>query len=301
MTITATGHSYSTVDGTFLDAWFPDVDPTVTRPHRSCLAETLGFITSEVLEVTIADIEAPPAGPADAYLRLHLLSRRTYRPHQQNLDGIFGMLTNVAWTTAGPVAPDQVDALRIAAAAQDHQLGVTSVDKFPRMTDYVIPSGVRIADADRVRLGAHLAEGTTVMHEGFCNFNAGTLGTAMIEGRITGGVVLGANSDLGGGASIQGTLSGGGTEVVSIGENCLIGANAGCGMSLGDNCIIEAGLYVTGGTKVTLPDGEVQPARNLSGQPDLLYRRNSMTGTVEAIPSGGAKWQGLNTELHAGQ
>lgn len=293
----ATGHSYiDTESGAVLDVWFPAGG---IEPRRSCPAERHGLIRGEQIEVTIASLDEPAADAADAYLRLHLLSRRVVQPHGANLDGVFGLLTNVAWTSAGPVLPARVDELRSAVAADAHDLHVTSVDKFPRMTDYVIPEGVRIGDADRVRLGAHLAEGTTVMHEGFVNFNAGTLGASMVEGRISAGVVVGAHSDLGGSASIMGTLSGGGTEVISIGEHCLLGANAGVGISLGDNCIVEAGLYVTGGTKVSMPDGSVVAGRQLSGQPGLLYRRNSVTGAVEAVTRDGASWSGLNEALHA--
>ncbi len=299
MSITATGHSYVDADsGETLDAWFPG--PGV-EPRRSCLAETVGMIAGKSVTVTIESPDQPATSAAEAYLRLHLVSRRVHPPHGINLDGVFGLLTNVAWTSAGPILPTRVDALRAAAADHGHDLHVTSVDKFPRMTDYVIPDGVRIADADRVRLGAHLADGTTVMHEGFINFNAGTLGPSMVEGRISAGVIVGAHSDLGGSASIMGTLSGGGTEVISVGEHCLIGANAGIGISLGDRCIVEAGLYVTGGTKVSMPDGSVVRGRDLSGQSGLLYRRNSVTGTVEAVPSDGGSWGGLNTELHANQ
>jgi 2,3,4,5-tetrahydropyridine-2-carboxylate N-succinyltransferase len=218
-------------------------------------------------------------------------------PRTLNLDGAFGLLANVAWTSRGPVALDQLDSITWNFAQRGDYLVVNGVDKFPRMTDYVVPSGVRIADASRVRLGAHLAAGTTVMHEGFCNFNAGTLGASMVEGRISAGVVVGDGSDIGGGASIMGTLSGGGKEVISVGERCLLGANSGLGISLGDNCIIEAGLYVTGGTLVRLPDGEVVKARALSGANNLLYRRNSTTGAVEASQREGT-WGGLNAALH---
>jgi len=299
MGITATGHSYlDAYSGATLDVWFPDGD---VEANRSCLAQQVDLVRGEQVTVTVESVDEPAATAAEAYLRLHLISRRTFQPHQINLDGVFGLLTNVAWTSAGPVVPGRVDALRSAIAGHNHDLHVTSVDKFPRMTDYVIPDGVRIADADRVRLGAHLAEGTTVMHEGFVNFNAGTLGPSMVEGRISAGVVVGAHSDLGGSASIMGTLSGGGTEVISVGEYCLIGANAGIGISLGDNCTVEAGLYITGGTKITLPDGSVRRGRELSGESGLLYRRNSQSGAVEAVPSGSTSWQGLNADLHANQ
>ena len=246
----------------------------------------------------IDDLAAPPTGACDAYLRLHLISHRLATPHSINLEGIFGILANVAWTSAGPCAIEQLAATRTRFIAAGQQLSVTSVDKFPRMTDYVVPAGVRIADADRVRLGAHLAAGTTVMHEGFVNFNAGTLGASMVEGRISAGVVVGDGSDLGGGSSIMGTLSGGGKEVVRVGERCLLGANAGIGISLGDDCIVEAGLYVTAGTRVTLPDGSVVKGRELSGRNGLLMRRNSQSGAVEALPRSG-KWGGLNAALHA--
>ena len=208
------------------------------------------------------------------------------------------MLANVAWTSHGPVDPAGLTAVRLRYRGSHVPFAVTSVDKFPRMTDYVVPAGVRIADADRVRLGAHLAEGTTVMHEGFVNYNAGTLGASMVEGRISAGVVVGDGSDIGGGASIMGTLSGGGTTVVSIGERCLLGANAGLGISLGNDCIVEAGLYVTAGARVALPDGEIVKAGALSGADGLLFRRNSQTGAVEALPRTGG-WTGLNAALHA--
>jgi 2,3,4,5-tetrahydropyridine-2,6-dicarboxylate N-succinyltransferase len=244
------------------------------------------------------DLDAPPAGTSDAYLRLHLLSHRLVRPRGLNLDGVFGSLPNVVWTSAGPCAIEGFERVRTRLRAHGGHLTIFGVDKFPRMVDYVVPTGVRIGDADRVRLGAHLAEGTTVMHEGFVNFNAGTLGTSMVEGRISAGVVVGCDSDVGGGASIMGTLSGGGTEVISIGERCLLGANAGIGIALGDDCIVEAGLYITAGTKVTLPGGEVVKARTLSGEDGLLFIRNSITGAVEMRrrPRGGIE---LNAELHA--
>ena len=245
----------------------------------------------------IPDLAAPPVDAADVYLRLHLLSSRQVRPRTINLDGVFGLLANVAWTNQGPVAAEDIDQVRAHMRARG-PVTVFGVDKFPRMVDYVVPSGVRIGDADRVRLGAHLAEGTTVMHEGFVNFNAGTLGASMVEGRISAGVVIGDGSDLGGGASIMGTLSGGGEEVISVGERCLIGANAGIGISLGDDCVVEAGCYVTAGTKVTLPDGAIAKARDLSGRPGLLFRRNSVSGAIEAMPRTGT-WGGLNADLHA--
>ena len=247
-----------------------------------------------------ADLDQPPADSADAYLRLHLLSHRLVRPNTVNLDGIFKVLPSVCWTSLGPAAVSEIGAVRQRALARGIHLEVRSVDKFPPMLDYVVPSGVRVADAARVRLGAHLAEGTTVMHEGFVNFNAGTLGPAMVEGRISQGVVVGAETDIGGGASIMGTLSGGGTQVISVGQRCLLGANSGLGISLGDDCVIEAGLYLTAGTIVTLPDGQHAKARDLSGQSGLLFRRNSITGSVEAITRPGT-WGSLSTDLHARQ
>jgi 2,3,4,5-tetrahydropyridine-2-carboxylate N-succinyltransferase len=243
------------------------------------------------------DADSAPTSSADAYLRLHLFSHRLVKPRTINLDGIFGHLQNVAWTSRGPVAVDAIESVTWNFARQGQQLTVHGVDKFPRMTDYVVPSGVRIADASRVRLGAYLSSGTTVMHEGFCNFNAGTLGASMVEGRISQGVIVGDGSDIGGGASIMGTLSGGGKEMVTIGERCLLGANAGIGISLGDDCIVEAGLYVTAGTVVIDPSGSPVKARLLSGQSNLLYRRNSLTGAVEVIARSGS-WGGLNAELH---
>ena len=257
--------------------------------------------TRVAVAVLIDDLDAPPQDALEATLRLHLLSTRLVRPHGLALDGMFGLLPNVAWTDRGPLEVEAVDDVRLELMGRGLGLRVRSVDRFARMTDYVVPSGVRIGDADRVRLGAHLAAGTTVMHEGFVNFNAGTLGASMVEGRISAGVVLGDGSDLGGGASIMGTLSGGGTEVIRIGERCLIGANAGVGISLGDDCVIEAGLYVTAGTKVALPDGTVVRARELSGRSGLLLRRDSQSGAVVALTRDGhaGDWGGLNATLHA--
>jgi len=302
----AAAHGVSTVDvasGRVLDAYYPAPALGTAEPGGSrCSAsdDEIRGVRIEPVTTVIEDLGSPPADIADAYLRLHLLSHRLVRPHGLNLDGIFGVLPNVAWTSLGPVEIDQVPAARERARAKGVNLMVLGVDKFPRMVDYVIPSGVRIADADRVRLGAHLAEGTTVMHEGFCNYNAGTLGTSMVEGRISAGVVVGDGSDVGGGASIMGTLSGGGAQVISIGERCLLGANAGIGISLGDDCVVEAGLYITAGTRVTLPDGEVVKALELSGASNLLFRRDSTTGTVHALQRSGS-WGGLNAALHAGQ
>ncbi|WP_371404504.1 2,3,4,5-tetrahydropyridine-2,6-dicarboxylate N-succinyltransferase [Kribbella sp. NBC_00662] len=294
-----------TTAGDVLDVWYPSpalgARPEDTKAPAELIAaeghDDLRQVRREVVATQIV-LDDAPNGTADAYLRLHLLSHRLVRPHGVNLDGIFAALPNNAWTSLGPVQVDEIENVRLRARAAGQHLGVTSVDKFPRMTDYVVPSGVRIGDADRVRLGAHLAEGTTVMHEGFVNFNAGTLGTSMVEGRIVAGVVVDDGSDIGAGASIMGTLSGGGKQVISIGKRCLLGANGGTGISLGDDCVVEAGLYVTAGTKVTLPDGTTVKARELSGQPGLLFIRNSVTGAVEARPRKGEGIT-LNEALHA--
>ena len=289
--------------GGLLDVWYPQPGlgveaQTVPGLDAAARPDDIRGVEVRTVRTVIEDLQAPPADVADAYLRLHLLSHRLVQPRTINLDGIFGILPNVAWTTRGPVALEQLGAARLRARTHGEHLVVLGVDRFPRMIDYVVPSGVRIADADRVRLGAHLAEGTVVMHEGFVNFNAGTLGTSMVEGRISAGVVVGDGSDIGGGASIMGTLSGGGQEVISVGRGCLIGANAGIGISLGDDCVVEAGTYVTGGARVTLPDGEVVKARDLSGVSGMLFRRNSTTGSLEALPRSGT-WGGLNSALHA--
>jgi 2,3,4,5-tetrahydropyridine-2,6-dicarboxylate N-succinyltransferase len=302
----AAAHGHRTVDiasGRVLDAYYPAPALGTSEPGGSLgtgSEDSVRGVRIEAVTTLIEDLGSAPADTADAYLRLHLLSHRLVRPNGLNLDGIFGVLPNVAWTSLGPVEIDQVPAARERARAQGVHLMVLGVDKFPRMVDYVIPSSVRIADADRVRLGAHLADGTTVMHEGFCNYNAGTLGASMVEGRISAGVVVGDGSDIGGGASIMGTLSGGGSQVISIGERCLLGANAGIGISLGDDCVVEAGLYVTAGTRVTLPDGQVVKALELSGASNFLFRRDSTTGTVHALQRSGS-WGGLNAALHAGQ
>ena len=290
----------SSNDGMILDAWFYELGwgETATAIQDSVDDQHHALRGVRVTQASIViDTDAAPLSATDVYLRLHLLSHRLALPRTLNLDGAFGLLTNVAWTNLGPILPESIDQVRWDERCSGRILTVHGVDKFPRMTDYVVPSGVRIADADRVRLGAHLASGTTVMHEGFCNFNAGTLGASMVEGRISAGVVVGIGSDIGGGASIMGTLSGGGKEVVSIGERCLLGANAGIGISLGDDCIVEAGLYVTGGTLVTLPDGEIVKGRTLSGASGLLFRRNSVSGAVEATQRSG-NWDGLNAALH---
>ncbi|MBM7490731.1 2,3,4,5-tetrahydropyridine-2-carboxylate N-succinyltransferase [Micromonospora luteifusca] len=302
-----------TADEQVLDTWYPtgklglgelplvageDKSDVLDLPPAALGDRSLpGLRTVQVVTV-IGSLDDPIKDAPDAYLRLHLLSHRLVQPNQLNLDGIFGKLANVAWTSAGPCPPERVDELRVIERAAGRHLAVYGVDKFPRMTDYVVPAGVRIADADRVRLGAHLAAGTTVMHEGFCNFNAGTLGTSMVEGRIVQGVVVGDGSDVGAGASIMGTLSGGGTDKVSIGERSLVGANAGIGISLGDDCVVEAGCYVTAGSKITLPDGRVVKARELSGVDGLLFWRNSVTGALEARPRTGRGIE-LNAALHA--
>ena len=324
----AAGLATLTPDGTVLDTWYPSpalasaeevaalaarlgaTAPGTVRPGPSSVSELLGTDISgacgsdpvrrveRVPVVTyVASVDDPPQDTHDVYLRLHLLSHRLVPPHGANLDGMFGLLNNVVWTTAGPCAVEGFESTRLALQAKGTTVHVLGLDKFPRMTDYVVPSGVRIADADRVRLGAHLAAGTTVMHEGYVNFNAGTIGTVMVEGRISAGVVVDDGSDIGGGASIMGTLSGGGTQVISVGKRSLVGANAGIGISLGDDCTVEAGLYVTAGTRVTLPDGTVTKALELSGQDGLLFIRNSTTGVVEARPRGG-RTIALNAALH---
>lgn len=314
----AAGLATVTPSGTVLDTWYPEprlgapagAKPGTTRIGALDLSGELGpdyggLVRSDeargveiiAVRTVIPDLATPPVDTYDVWLRLHLLSHRLIRPNSADLTGAFGLLTNVAWTSAGPVEAATFNAHRLRAAVG--HVTVFGVDKFPRMVDYVIPSGVRIADADRVRLGAHLAEGTTVMHEGFVNFNAGTLGASMVEGRISQGVVVGADSDIGGGSSIMGTLSGGGTEVISIGTGCLLGANAGIGISLGNDCIVEAGCYVTGGSRITLPDGSVVKARELSGRDGLLFRRNSVSGALEVVLRQGRTWGSLNAELHA--
>ena len=304
MTTIASGHGIATIaQGSILDVWFPN--PTLSALTGAAPSELTALataddvrgVTRQVVSLEI-DIKNPPADAADAYLRLHLLSHRLVKPHGVSLDGIFGLLSNVVWTSFGPCAVEGFEMTRARLKAAFGHVSVYGVDKFPRMVDYIIPSGVRIADADRVRLGAYLSPGTTVMHEGFINFNAGTLGTSMVEGRISAGVVVGDGTDVGGGASIMGTLSGGGKEVISIGEKCLLGANSGLGISLGDNCVIEAGTYITAAAKVKLPDGEVVKAGTLSGANNLLFRRNSLDGSLEVVLRTGT-WGGLNSVLHA--
>ncbi|GAA4829403.1 2,3,4,5-tetrahydropyridine-2,6-dicarboxylate N-succinyltransferase [Luteimicrobium xylanilyticum] len=313
---TAWGYGLTTVtdSGTdldrVLDAWYPSPrlgarPADTTPPDVLAAAERTDALRGvrTALVLTEIDLDTAPASTADVYLRLHLLSHRLVRPHEVSLDGVFGLLANVVWTSAGPCAVDGFEEVRARLRAAGQHVTVHGVDKFPRMVDYVLPSGVRIADADRVRLGAHLASGTTVMHEGFVNYNAGTLGTSMVEGRISSGVVVGDGSDVGGGASIMGTLSGGGKTVVSLGERCLLGANAGLGIPLGDDCVVEAGLYVTAGTKVTVvgrdgADDVVVKASELAGRDGLLFRRNSLTGRVEVVGREGVGIE-LNAALHA--
>jgi 2,3,4,5-tetrahydropyridine-2-carboxylate N-succinyltransferase len=313
-----------THDDQVLDVWFPSgrlglgepvptlggswaeggvLDPDTGEAALSLGPGTIGprplrGLTTAAVAVIIGSLADPPKDTLDVWLRLHLLSHRLIRPHDANLDGLFGLLTNVAWTSAGPCPPERVDELRVIERGAGRVLAVYGVDKFPRMTDYVVPSGVRVADADRVRLGAYLGPGTTVMHEGFVNFNAGTLGTSMVEGRIVAGVVVGDGSDIGGGSSIMGTLSGGGKDVISIGERCLLGANAGIGISLGDDCVVEAGCYITAGSRIALPDGRVVKARELSGLSGLRFWRNSQSGALEARPRQGQGIE-LNAALHA--
>jgi len=312
----AWGHGLATLDarGTVLDVWFPAPELGAASGAAAgggavpaALAALEGRdeardVTREVRLVEVADLQAPPASTEDVWLRLHLLSARLVTPHSISMEGVFGLLTNVVWTSAGPCAVEGFELTRARLRAAGQHVTVLGVDKFPRMVDYVLPTGVRVADADRVRLGAHLAAGTTVMHEGFVNYNAGTLGASMVEGRISAGVVVGDGSDVGGGASIMGTLSGGGKEVIAIGERCLLGANAGIGISLGNDCVVEAGCYVTAGTKVTITDIDHKPqvvkALELSGADNVLFRRNSVTGAIEAVP-----WKSegiaLNAALHA--
>jgi 2,3,4,5-tetrahydropyridine-2-carboxylate N-succinyltransferase len=306
MNKTGSGIGIATVasSGATLDVWYPapNLGPLIKSAKIKSALESLAVpdevrgVTKKVIEIEI-DLATPPKSTEDAYLRLHLLSHRLVAPHGLALDGIFPLLANVVWTSQGPCENLDFETTRMRMLVRGPVI-VYGVDKFPRMVDYVIPTGVRIADADRVRLGAHLASGTTVMHEGFINFNAGTLGTSMVEGRISAGVVVGDGTDVGGGASIMGTLSGGGKEVIAIGEKCLLGANSGLGISLGDNCVIEAGTYITSAAKVRLPDGEIVKAGTLSGASNLLFRRNSLDGCLEVVLRTGT-WGGLNSILHA--
>ena len=300
---TASGHGLATITdaGTILDVYYPApaLGPDAALPAD--LAELSGTDPNRAVRTELVhrviDLAADPVDAADIYLRLHLLSHRLVRPHGQNLTGIFGLLSNVVWTNHGPCAVDGFETVRMKLRRRG-PVTVYGVDKFPRMVDYVVPSGVRIADADRVRLGAHLAEGTTVMHEGFVNYNAGTLGHSMVEGRISAGVIVGDGSDVGGGSSIMGTLSGGGTQVVSVGKSCLIGANAGIGISLGDDCVVAAGTYVTAGSKLVLPDGSTRKAVEFSGQSGLQFWHNSVTGALEVRQRSGQGIE-LNSALHA--
>jgi len=308
-----------TEDGVVLDSWYHPrflgvgPEPNMYESGTKVLSGRAGAdifglpepdrdpargVSRVAIDTRIGSLADPPVDAHDVYLRLHLLSHRRVRPNECNLDGIFGLLTNVVWTNHGPCPVEDFESTRMSLRKRG-PVTVYGVDKFPRMVDYVLPSGVRIADGDRVRLGAHLAPGTTVMHEGFVNFNAGTLGASMVEGRVSSGVVVGDGSDVGGGASIMGTLSGGGREIISVGERCLIGANAGIGISLGDDCVVEAGLYVTAGTKITMPDGAVVKAAALSGQHGLLFIRDSVTGAVRVLPRGGRTGVTLNAALHA--
>jgi 2,3,4,5-tetrahydropyridine-2-carboxylate N-succinyltransferase len=306
MNKTGSGVGIATIasSGTVLDVWYPAPNLGALPKDEKiksalellAVPDEVRGITKKVIEIEI-DLATPPKSTEDVYLRLHLLSHRLVAPHGLALDGIFPLLANVVWTSQGPCENNDFEMTRMRMLGRGPVI-VYGVDKFPRMVDYVIPTGVRIADADRVRLGAHLASGTTVMHEGFINFNAGTLGTSMVEGRISAGVVVDDGSDVGGGASIMGTLSGGGKEVISIGKGCLLGANSGLGISLGDNCIIESGTYITAASKVLLPDGQIVKARELSGSNGLLFRRNSQSGGLEVIPRTGT-WGGLNSVLHA--
>ena len=303
------GLTTEAADGTVLDAWYrwygwgeltdeslaaePAMAEALDAPERR---DERRNVVIKPVRISV-DVDAAPASVADGYLRLHLLSGRLAQPHTMNLDNLFGTLTNVVWTNLGPVAVAELEDVRLRTRLAGEVLHVHGVDRFPRMVDYVVPTGVRIADASRVRLGAHLAEGTVVMHEGFCNFNAGTLGTSMVEGRISAGVVVGDGSDVGGGASIMGTLSGGGKETISVGERCLLGANSGIGISLGDDCVVEAGLYVTASTPVLTPDGVVK-GKELSGRSGIMFIRDGQTGQVIARARTGS-WGSLNSSLHS--
>lgn len=299
----ASGYGIATIgkSGNVLDVWFPapklGANSEDLKLNNLAKPDELRQVQRKIVSVEI-NLTSPPKDAIDVYLRLHLLSHRLIKPHDANLDGIFGLLSNVVWTNHGPCEVEGFELVRSKLIENFGMVTVYSVDKFPRMVDYVIPTGVRIADADRVRLGAHLSDGTTVMHEGFVNFNAGTLGKSMVEGRISAGVVVGDGSDIGGGASIMGTLSGGGKEIISIGTGCLLGANSGLGISLGNNCVIEAGTYITAAAKIKLPDGEIVKGAELSGANNLLFRRNSISGGLEAVPKTGT-WGGLNSVLHS--
>lgn len=286
------------IEARFIKAELTPISDT-SIPNSLITSDAIRKITTKLISIQIELDQAPKDVP-DAYLRLHLLSMRKVKPNQINLDNIFAILPNLVWTSCGPCSVENFEVIRLQLLEKYPAMSIYGVDKFPRMIDYVIPSGVRIADGNRVRLGAHLANGTTVMHEGFVNFNAGTLGKSMVEGRISAGVVIGDGSDIGGGASIMGTLSGGGKERISVGERTLLGANSGLGISLGNDCVVEAGLYLTAGSKVILPDKKIVKAIELSGANNLLFRRNSQTGSIEALPKNGT-WQGLNSVLHQNQ
>lgn len=321
--------TFAATDGRVLDTWYPEpilgrtegairlaeqvgrdggsgthelnrrqaIDALRVNLDQLTASDDLRRVRRAAVVTFIEDLDAAPSDAHDAYLRLHLLSHRQVQPRGLSVEGIFGVLNNVVWTNLGPCPVEGFEQTRMRLKVAGHQVSVSGIDKFPRMVDYVVPTGVRIAVAERVRLGAHLSPGTTVMHEGYCNFNAGTLGNAMVEGRISQGVLVGDGSDIGGGASIMGTLSGGGKEIISIGAGCLVGANAGVGISLGDRCTVQAGLYVLAGTRVTTPDGQVVKAVELSGRSDLLFRQNSVTGTVEVL-SQSVDWGSLNADLH---
>jgi 2,3,4,5-tetrahydropyridine-2,6-dicarboxylate N-succinyltransferase len=299
----AFGYGIATIasNGDVLDTWYHSLGlgEATSAPDLTSFEgrDDIRQISKKAVRVLI-DLNQAPKDVSDAYLRLHLLSHRLVKPHGLNLEGLFGILNNVVWTSVGPCSISTFNEVGQKLRAKYGNVTVFGVDKFPRMVDYVIPEGVRIADADRVRLGAYLSAGTTVMHEGFVNFNAGTLGKSMVEGRISAGVVVGDGSDIGGGASIMGTLSGGGKEVISIGERSLLGANAGLGISIGNDCVVESGVYITAGSKIKLPDGSVVKARELNGANNLLFRRNSQSGALEALPKTG-NWGGLNSILHA--
>lgn len=293
------GNQAVEVDGGELEALAAALE--AVAPEQAKLARACTESQKPVV-VTVLESDAQSASTPEVYLKLHLLSHRLVKPHGINLDGMFGLLPNVAWTNLGAIDLAELPEAQLQARLKGELLSVNSVDKFPRMTDYVVPSGVRIAHTARVRLGAHIGEGTTVMHEGFVNFNAGTLGVSMVEGRISAGVVVGNGSDLGGGCSTMGTLSGGGNIIISVGENCLLGANAGTGIPMGDRCTIESGLYITAGTKILVLDDaknvvETVKGRDLAGKSDLLFRRNSISGAVECVTNKSAIQ--LNEELHA--
>ena len=297
MNIYALGLATESSNGDMLEVYFPYIE---FGEKKNILKKPIvnSSENKKVIEINcdLSDLSSPIKNIADAYLRLHLLSYKFVLPNSINLEGLFRALPNLVWTNQGAVSVEDIESKLLESKIKSQNLYIRSIDKFPCLTDYIIPQGVRIADASRVRLGAYLSEGTTIMHEGFVNFNAGTLGKAMIEGRISAGVIVGSDSDLGGGCSTMGTLSGGNNTKISIGKNCLLGANSGLGIPLGDNCIIEAGLYLTSGTKVALYDGSILKASELSNKDNLLFRRNSITGSVEA--KNNELTIELNSELH---